>query len=102
MLISEVNEVEKQFSQKQQNPQTESQLARLLTLKRNEIRIIERNRESNGTILHEMKVALEVNVEQKSKLQQMLLKIHSSKRHSLLQTQIEVRNLRLDKADLHI
>jgi hypothetical protein len=71
-------------------------------LKKNEVRIIERNRESNMKILQEMKVALEVNNEQKVKLQGMLLKMHSSKRQNLLQTQIEIRNLRLEKADLHL
>ena len=71
-------------------------------MKKNEVRIIERNRESNMKILQEMRVALEVNNEQKVKLQGMLLKMHSSKRQNLLQTQIEIRNLRLEKADLHL
>ena len=32
----------------------------------------------------------------------MLLKIHSSKKRSLLENQIEIRNLRLEKADLYL
>ena len=47
-----------------------------------------------------MKDALQTNLEQKKQLQGMLLKMHSSKKKDLLETQIEMRRLKLEMTDL--
>jgi hypothetical protein len=74
----------------------------VVQFKQNEVRIIEKNHQSNISILAEMQKALEVNLEQKKRLQAMLLKMHSSKKRTILESQIELRKLKLEKTDLHL
>ncbi|CDW82150.1 kinesin motor domain containing protein [Stylonychia lemnae] len=101
-LRTEILELQKQYALQQSNSQLEQQITKVISLKNNEIKIIEKNHQNNIKILNEMKVALDINLEQKAKLQSMLLKMHSSKRQTLLENQIEMRNLKLEKTDLYL
>jgi chromosome segregation ATPase len=102
-IISLANEMEILIEIKgQTDDKTESQnIGNELNQKLNEIENLEKVMQHNANTLNEWMEAKKVNEENRERIQAMFTNIQSSKKKDILEMQIKMRKLKLEKADLH-
>ena len=103
LIVSLANEMETLIQQKEvTKDQTKKQyIGEQLNMKLNEIENLEKAMQENANVLSEWIRAKDVNEENRKRIQSMFTNIQSSKKKDIIQMQIQMRKLKLEKADLH-
>lgn len=103
-ILIVANDMEQLIEAKElaQSEQERMAIGEQLNFKLNEIEALEKAMEENTLVLQEWMDAKKVNEEQKRKIQDMLTNVQSSKRKDLIELQISMRKLKLEKTDLHL
>lgn len=73
-----------------------------LNVKLKEIENLEKAMQDNANVLKEWLDAKKINEENRNRIQSMFTNIQSSKKKDIIELQIAMRKLKLEKADLHL
>jgi hypothetical protein len=73
-----------------------------LNAKLNEIENLEKAMQDNANVLKEWLDAKQINEDNRNRIQSMFTNIQSSKKKDVIELQIAMRRLKLEKADLHL
>lgn len=103
-ILDLANEMESLITEKEhtKNPVNKQQIGQLLTEKLVEIENLEKAMQENADVLKEWMEAKRVNEENRHRIQGMFEAIQSSKKKDIIEMQIAMRKLKLEKADLHL
>jgi len=98
------NEMEALIEQKEKTDDEEDRLhiGEELNIKLNEIENLEKAMQENANVLNEWINAKKINEENRNRIQAMFTNIQSSKKKDIIELQIAMRKLKLEKTDLHL
>jgi hypothetical protein len=82
--------------------QQKMRIGEQLNIKLNEIENLERAMQDNANVLKEWIDAKKINEENRARIQNMFTNMQSSKKKDIIELQIAMRRLKLEKADLHL
>lgn len=71
-----------------------------INAKLDELDSLERNANENESILKDLQASLETNMQTRKRCQMMLMKLQSNKKKEMLELQIAMRRLKLEKTTL--
>lgn len=103
-ILSLANEMEQLIELKENtlNEEDKYTIGEELNEKLNEIENLEKAMQDNANVLKEWIDAKKVNEENRIRIQSMFTNIQSSKKKDIIELQIAMRRLKLEKADLHL
>lgn len=102
-ILSLANEMENLIEEKEQaaSDREKVKIGELLNTKLNEIENLEKAMQHNAQMLKEWLDAKKVNETNRNKIQAMFTEIQSSKKKDIIELQIAMRKLKLEKTDLY-
>ena len=84
------------------NEQDKAKIGEMLNIKLREIENLEQAMQDNANVLKEWLDARKINEENRNRIQAMFTNLQSSKKKDIIELQIVMRRLKLEKADLHL
>ena len=84
------------------NEQDKTKIGEMLNVKLREIENLEQAMQDNANVLKEWLDARKINEENRNRIQAMFTNLQSSKKKDIIELQIVMRRLKLEKADLHL
>ena len=103
-ILNLANDMEELIEKKEQAKDEDEkiQIGEELNNKLNEIENLEKAMEDNANVLKEWINAKKINEENRNRIQSMFTNIQSSKKKDIIELQIAMRKLKLEKTDLHL
>ncbi len=103
-ILNLANDMEELIEKKEQAKDEDEkiQIGEELNSKLNEIENLEKAMEDNANVLKEWINAKKINEENRNRIQSMFTNIQSSKKKDIIELQIAMRKLKLEKTDLHL
>lgn len=103
-ILALANEMEVLIDQKEQvhDETHKMKIGEQLNIKLKEIENLEKAMQDNANVLKEWLDAKKINEENRNRIQSMFTNIQSSKKKDIIELQIAMRKLKLEKADLHL
>ena len=103
-ILSLANDMEQLIEQKERtrNEQDKAKIGEMLNVKLREIENLEQAMQDNANVLKEWLDARKINEENRNRIQAMFTNLQSSKKKDIIELQIVMRRLKLEKADLHL
>lgn len=103
-ILNLANDMEEliELKEQAQNEDDKILIGDQLNIKLNEIENLEKAMEDNANVLKEWVNAKKINEENRNRIQSMFTNIQSSKKKDIIEMQIAMRKLKLEKTDLHL
>jgi hypothetical protein len=103
-ILSLANDMEQLIELKEhtRNEDEKFRIGEELNAKLNEIENLEKAMQDNANVLKEWLDAKKINEDNRNRIQSMFTNIQSSKKKDVIELQIAMRRLKLEKADLHL
>lgn len=103
-ILTLANQMEQLISKKERTRSEEEKfkISELLNVKLQEIENLELAMQDNANVLKEWLEAKKINEENRNRIQEMFSNLQSNKKKDIIEMQIMMRRLKLEKADLHL
>lgn len=103
-ILALANDMEQLITQKERaiDEEQKVEISELLNFKLQEIENLESAMQDNANVLKEWLEAKKINSENRNRIQAMFSNLQSNKKKDIIELQIMMRKLKLEKADLHL